>query len=145
MDSRLRIFLMVLLLSIFSHLFAQQEVSWTISTDSKTINYIADIEDGWHIYSQYTNPDVGPIPTKFTIKKNNIIRRIGKVIEPAPIKAYDDNFGGDVMYFESKAEFTQELILKSSGYIKGTITYMVCNDQKCLPPTDVNFEIEIKE
>ena len=73
MDSKLRIFLIVLLLSSFSHLFAQQEVSWTISTDSKTINFIADIEDGWHIYSQYTNPDVGPIPTKFTIKKNNKI------------------------------------------------------------------------
>ena len=70
---------------------------------------------------------------------------MGKVIEPAPIKTYDENFGGDVMYFEGRIEFTQEIKVKTPGSVQGMITYMACNDEKCLPPTDVNFEIEIKE
>jgi hypothetical protein len=27
---------------------------------------------------------------------------------------------------------------------KGKIEYMTCNDQKCLPPEDINFSVAIK-
>lgn len=141
----MRTFLIAIFLVKLSSLLAQDEVSWTISVDAKSITFTAVMEEGWHIYSQYTDPNVGPVPTEFKIDKNNSIRPKGKVAEPSPVKAYDENFGGDVMYFEEKVDFTQELKVKSPGTVKGTITYMVCNDEKCLPPADVNFELEIKE
>lgn len=141
----MRTILIAFFLINLSSLLAQEEVSWTISVDSESVSFVAELEEGWHIYSQYTDPNVGPVPTEIIIEKNKNVRPKGKVIEPTPVKAYDENFGGDVMYFEDKVEFSQEIKVKSPGIVKGTITYMVCNDEKCLPPADVNFEIEIKE
>ncbi len=141
----MRAILIVFFLFNLFFLFAQDEVSWTVSTDSKSITWTAELESGWHIYSQYTDPNVGPVPTEISVEKNKNVRLKGKVIEPIPVKMYDENFGGEVMYFADKVEFSQELKVKSTGTVKGTITYMVCNEEKCLPPADVNFEIEIKE
>jgi thiol:disulfide interchange protein DsbD len=140
-----RTFLIVFFFFNLSSIFAQDVISWNVSIDREAITFAAEMEEGWHIYSQHTDPNVGPVPTEIKIDKNKNVRPKGKVIEPDPVKAYDENFGGDVMYFEKKVDFSQELKIKSPAILKGTITYMICNDQKCLPPEDVKFEIEIKD
>ena len=51
----------------------------------------------------------------------------------------------DVSYFESSVIFQQRVKLDApAATVKGTLKFMVCNDQKCLPPETVNFEIPIK-
>ena len=124
-------------------------VLWEFSlrkvSDETLLVMTAHIQNGWHIYSQFT-PEGGPIPTSFSFEENKGYTMEGKVKEPEPEKHYDPNFQLDVWYFSNKAEFTQKIKLKDKNIssVKGTVTYMVCNDQMCLPPVDVPFEIKLK-
>jgi hypothetical protein len=59
---------------------------------------------------------------------------------------HDNNFGVDVKYFGDKVEFVQTVQLKTAAKtsVSGTIDYMVCNDEKCLPPTKQPFEVKLQ-
>ena len=61
-------------------------------------------------------------------------------------KKFDKNFNADIAYFSNKVQFVQSVILKVASKTKltGEIEYMVCNDERCLPPTKVPFEITIQ-
>lgn len=143
----MRIILFIFILFVSCQSWAQDRVQWTVGLDAdqQKISFTAQMEDGWHIYSQFTDESVGPVATRFSIEEGEVIRLKGDVIEPTPITAFDENFGGEVMYFEDQVTFEQALKVKSVGTVTGTVTYMVCNAEMCLPPVDVNFEIEIKE
>lgn len=143
----MRLILFFFILSIQTLSWSQNKVSWAFSyaPEEETVKFTAIIEDGWHIYSQYTDEAVGPVATRFEFSKANDVRLKGKVQEPESIKTFDENFGGEVMYFEDQVIFDQQVKVKSTGVLKGTITYMVCNKEMCLPPVDEKFEIEIKE
>jgi thiol:disulfide interchange protein DsbD len=71
------------------------------------------------------------------------VKLIDKVVEPTPIREYDENFEANLDFFKSTVTFTQKVDKKSNGKVTGTITYMVCNDVMCLPPVDLPFEITI--
>ena len=50
----------------------------------------------------------------------------------------------DVHYFEKSVVFQQKIRVNKKGFVlKGKLNFMVCNDQKCLPPEDVTFAIPI--
>jgi thiol:disulfide interchange protein DsbD len=130
---------------IFSSLlsFAQDKVTWEFTADNEVFVAKATIADGWHLYSQHVNDEIGPMPTMFDFSKNNDLKIIGKTIEPEPFKEYDENFGGELEYFKDEVLFHQKYKTQSSTELKGTVTYMVCNDVMCMPPTDVEFSIKI--
>lgn len=124
---------------------AQEKVTWT-TTYNKEKNQIelkASIGEGWHLYSQFINNDIGPVPTAFAFQENPTVTFVDKVAEPAPIHEYDENFEANLDFFKSQVVFTQKLAKGSKGKVTGTITYMVCNDVMCLPPVDVPFEVTI--
>ncbi|WP_317169611.1 protein-disulfide reductase DsbD domain-containing protein [Mucilaginibacter humi] len=102
------------------------------------------MDAGWHIYSQNVK-DGGPIKTSFTFAKSKDYTLVGKAIEPKPVTKYEDAFKMNVSYFEKEVVFTQKIKLKSANVtaIKGSLEYMTCNNQKCLPPEDVNFTIPV--
>lgn len=143
----MRIILIISFLFSIHQFWAQDKVEWTVlfNAEEGKIKFNAKLNDGWHIYSQYTDQNVGPVPTSFKIDADKFVRLKGKVVEPEPITAYDENFGGDVMYFEDEVSFEQNVKVKSEGVVKATVTFMLCNDEMCLPPVDELFEIEIKE
>jgi len=137
---------------IFAGSFAQMEnpVKWTytakkIKGDVYELHMTAVLEPKWHIYSQDIKGD-GPVPTSFTFDKNPLIKTDGKVVELGKLeKEYDKNFGMNLKFYGNKVDFVQKVKLKSAvnTIAKGKITYMVCNDKKCLPPKDVPFAIKI--
>lgn len=143
----MRFILFIFVLPFFQLSWAQEKVNWTVAfhSEDEKITFTAKVEEGWHVYSQNTDESVGPVATQFEISEGNVLKLKGKVSEPEPIKAYDENFGGEVMYFENEVSFVQSVKVKSEGVVQGTITYMVCNKEMCLPPVDVKFELEIKE
>jgi len=54
-------------------------------------------------------------------------------------------FGMEVAYFENEVIFQQKIRLKTGqATVSGTLEYMTCNDQKCLPPDDLEFSIPVK-
>lgn len=139
-------FLLCLMLSLSS--FGQEKVEWTYSYDSEseTITIAAEIEEGWHLYSQYINENLGPVATSFKFDENKTqFKLVGKTSEPEPITEYDPNFEGDLSFFKDSVEFTQKLKIKTSGEVRGTITFMVCNEEMCLPPVDIDFNLMINK
>lgn len=99
----------------------------------------------WHIYSQFT-PVGGPEPTTIEFSKNPLITMVGKTKESGKLKTvYDKNFKTNVKFFEGDVRFTQTI--KVRGAVKTSTTvninYMVCDDQKCLPPTTKSLIVKL--
>jgi hypothetical protein len=106
----------------------------------------ATLPKPWHIYSQHT-PDGGPKPTKIVYTKNPLLVINGEPKENGTLQTmHDNNFGVDVKYFGDKVEFVQTVQLKTAAKtsVSGAVDYMVCNDEKCLPPTKQPFEIKLQ-
>ena len=128
----------------------EKPVTWAyaakkISADSYELRMTATVSGKWHIYSQDI-PEGGAVPTSFTFDKNPLIKTDGKVLEIGKLeKVYDKNFKMNLKFYSKKVDFVQKIKLKTpvSTVAKGKITFMVCNDEKCLPPTDVTFAIKI--
>lgn len=125
--------------------FGQSKVTWNYLYNpvSEEVQITADIAEGWHLYSQHIDNELGPIPTGFSFQENPDVQWIGKTIEPESIKEYDPNFEGELNFFKDKVTFVQKVKLKRPTTIVGTVTFMVCNDVMCLPPVDEEFIIEI--
>jgi thiol:disulfide interchange protein DsbD len=142
----MRIIFSFLLIFFLQSAFSQDEVvSWSSSYDneSQQINITAVIKDGWHLYSQAIDPMAGPIPTSFTFKLQGNVQLVEGVTEPIPIKAFDENFDSEVLYFEKVANFSQKLLVSAPSRVECTVNFMVCNDRMCLPPVDRILEIKI--
>ena len=137
---------MLALLLIFSGtMYAQDKVSWTVSYNAteNQLEFRASIAEGWHLYSQFIQNDIGPVPTSFVFNESTAIKWKGKVNEPTPIHAYDENFEASLDFFKDEVVFTRKLTPKSKGTITGYITFMVCNEIMCLPPVDIDFSVTI--
>jgi thiol:disulfide interchange protein DsbD len=140
---KIKFLLTVLLLSPLS-LLAQKPVNWTWKYDASenAVKFKVVLSDGWHLYSQHVQNDIGPVPTQFVFENTPGVEFIGTVQEPVPVQKYDENFEATLDFFEKEAEFKQK-VKGSKGEVKGTVTYMVCNETMCLPPVDLPFTITL--
>ncbi len=106
-----------------------------------TLVFTADIEKRWHLYSQHL-PEGGPIPTSFSFETSGNYRLLGGVeeISEAEVK-YDPSFGMDLTMFSNEAVFKQRIrILTGAEFsLAGSLEYMCCDDERCLPPTEEEF------
>lgn len=131
--------------------FAQLEdpVSWSYSAkktgpNEATVYIRANIEEGWHLYSQHIKPG-GPNKTTFTYPTSKEYTLVGKTMEPKPITKFEKIFNMDVTYFDNQVIFQQKVKLnKATANFKGKVEFQVCDATRCLPPTEVEFTIPIK-
>lgn len=110
------------------------------------VRMAATVDKGWHIYSQST-PEGGPSPTVVKFKPNPLVLLGGKVKEVGTMKKkYEEAFGVEVWSYDGKVEFVQVVKLKKPGATKlsGSVEFMVCNEEQCLPPEEVEFDIPLK-
>jgi len=138
--------LLVLLLSFTSMMYAQNHVNWTFTYNAKSSTVIANgkIDAGWHLYSQKTDENAGPIPTKMVIEPSKNYKIVGTAVEGSvPHEIFDKNFESTVYLFETNYSAEQQLKVKKTGTLKGEMQYMICDDTKCLPPISVPFTLEI--
>ncbi len=142
--------LVLFLIPLFSCTQILDPVTWSFKveqTDQEeaTLLMIADVDEGWHLYSQDIPPG-GPLPTIFEFDKNPNFKLIGKVKESDAIKEYDPNFEMLLKFFDGKPVFKQkiQILSKESFNITGYLEFMCCDDTKCLPPTDVDFNFRIE-
>jgi len=129
-----------------SLLIAQNHVAWSFTYDN--VNSIilinGTIDEGWHLYSQKTPANSGPIPVTVNINKKNGLKLIGKCEEKlVPHEIFDVNFDSKVYLFENSYLAFQKIKLKNTNQIIGNVQYMVCNDTQCLPPIEVPFTLII--
>jgi thiol:disulfide interchange protein DsbD len=104
----------------------------------------ASIESGWHLYSQNV-PENGPIPTSFTFEGNSNYLKKGNTAEEKGNTVYDPIFEMQITYFANKADFKQRIKLKGKKpfQVKSIVEFMVCDDSKCLPPSEVDLVFSI--
>lgn len=111
-----------------------------VSATEAEVVFTATIENGWHVYSTDLGDD-GPISATFNVDKMTGAELVG-TLKPAgkEISTYDKMFGMQVRYFEHTAQFVQKLKLTGGAYeVEGYLMFGACNDENCLPPTEVSF------
>ena len=132
--------------------FAQIQDPVQFKTELKTISdteiqivFTGTIDEGWHVYSTDL-PEGGPISATFNTDKMEGLELDGKLIpQGKEIENYDKMFEMNVRYFEDKATFIQKLKVTAANYfIEGYLQYGSCNDENCLPPTDIEFSFSGK-
>ncbi|MBQ5983328.1 MAG: thioredoxin family protein [Prevotella sp.] len=109
--------------------------------DEAEIIFQGTIEPGWHVYSTDLGND-GPIEATFNVVKIDGLELVGK-LKPVGkvITKYDKMFGMDLKYFEGKATFVQKVRFTKPEYeIDAYLEYGACNDESCMPPTDVTIK-----
>ena len=116
------------------------ETSWKMVGDNVAeLRIAAKIEAGWHVYS--TELEGGPTTAELVAETLDGARLDGKLtFEGKEIAKYDDMFGMDVRYFEDEVTFIQRFVIeKENSKVQGYFQYGACNDENCLPPTNVEF------
>lgn len=104
----------------------------------------ATIDPGWHLYSQ-TVAEGGPVKTTFTFPTSAAYTLNGGTQEPKPIVRMEPAFNMNVAFFEKSVIFQQKVKVKKFPVaVKGSVEYMTCNDEKCLPPDTQSFNVTIK-
>ncbi|HYM93015.1 MAG TPA: protein-disulfide reductase DsbD domain-containing protein [Chitinophagaceae bacterium] len=127
-------------------------VSWDFSakkTADKTyeIHLTATIQSGWHLYSQTQPEDAIAIPTGITFTANPLVQLNGKAKEIGKMqKFHDSKLGVSANQYSNKVDFVQVVKLKANvkTNIAGGVEFQTCDDEKCLPPKTVNFNIALK-
>jgi hypothetical protein len=150
-----KIFLFALIISSVNLLTAQssKQVNWTytakkIADKTYEIHMTASINGDYHLYAQHQNivGDAGPVPTTFTFTKNPLlvldkqVKEIGK-----GISKHEGVWKGDVNYYEKNVDFVQVVKLKTTAKtnLSGKVEFMVCNEKQCLPPSEVEINVNI--
>lgn len=113
-----------------------------ISTTEAELVFTADIESGWTVYSQFLAEDASPVPTIITYDEMEGAVLDGMSTEDGKKKeGMDPIFEEHVIKFLADKPYIIKQKLKMSGdwSTTGYLTFMTCNDTKCLPPTDVEF------
>ncbi|MBK9337567.1 MAG: hypothetical protein IPM98_13800 [Lewinellaceae bacterium] len=82
------------------------------------------------------------MPTSITFEEGKHFKLNGKAKESGnKFTKYDNVFGMNLTKFAGKAIFTQRVdVTDASLPISGYVTFMVCNDEMCLPPKDADFK-----
>lgn len=138
---------LLLLLAVALPLFAQLHEPVKFSVSQKRLSdtemeivFTGTIAPGWHVYSTDI-PDGGPTPASINFDEQQGVEPIGTLVAKGNIhKAFDELFGMEVSYMETQAVFVQKMRITAASYaVKGYLNYGACNDENCLPPTDVEF------
>lgn len=105
----------------------------------------ATIDDKWHLYSQIV-PEGGPIPTNFTFEGNGKYLKKGNTKEEEGETVDDPIFEMRIKYFGHKTSFKQRIKVKTKEAftVNATVEFMVCDDSRCLPPTEKELVFEIQ-
>lgn len=128
-----------------------EPVKWSfesnsLGNDEFELIMTANMDKGWSIYSQHTSDD-GPVPTAFEFESKNF-EGLSEVLEKGKKKeGMDPLFGVNVIKFPNgPVTFTRKIkMVDYSKPVSGYLTYMTCDDKKCLPPTDVDFSFDLKK
>lgn len=114
-----------------------------ISDKKIQVSFRVNLDPGWHIYST-DMAEGGPQKTVIQLEQNkaytasSATRDSGRLIEK-----YDSSFNLALRYYPVAASFIKVIdIADTSGIVlKGSILYMLCTEEVCLPPSETLFSI----
>ena len=114
-----------------------------VSDSELELVFTGKIDAGWHVYGTDIK-DGGPTKAELTLEKQSGVKPKGGLKGKGNLhKAMDEMFGMEVSYYEGSVTFVQAFTITEEKYnVEGYLTYGACNDQNCIPPTDVDFKFE---
>ena len=113
----------------------------TTGSDEAEIIFTATIDPGWHVYATDMGSD-GPISATFNKVRMDGVETVGK-LQPRGklLKQYDQVFGMELRFFENTATFVQKIRFTKPNYdIDCYLEYGACNDEMCMPPSEVSLK-----
>ncbi len=112
----------------------------TNNTAEGEIIFSGTIDNGWHVYSTNLGND-GPIEATFHVNKLEGAELVGPLTPRGKeISEYDNMFGMKLRYFEKNVQFVQKVKFTKPQYnIDAYLEYGACNDEMCMPPTEVSI------
>ena len=147
---RITIFILCLLTSLLAsaQILDPSKVSCSVKETSGSeaeLVITVKLDDGWHMYSQYTDPN-GPLPTVFEFEKSKDYTLVGKVQEPKPHEELDEVFSCMVKLFSGTVVFRQKIKKASTKdfAVKGIVSYQLCNNGSCIAPEDHDIVFKVK-
>ena len=150
-----KVFLVFTAFVIFSGITFSQvlnPVKWDfyiekLGNDEYELVFEANIDETWHLYAQDIE-EGGPIPTSFNIEESDKFELIDKVRELSEgEQVHDASFDMDLKLFSDNAIFKQKIkVLTQDAFkIKGFVEFMCCDDERCLPPEEVDFSFAVNQ
>ncbi len=141
-----------LFFSLFTALSLQsqiyQPVKWDISLspaggDQYLFKAKATIDEGWWVYSQHLENEDGPIATTVNFDPGDHYSLVGKNKESDNAKKiFDKVFAMELVKFQKHYTIEQKIkVTDPTKPITGYLNYMTCDDERCLPPTDVEYSL----
>jgi hypothetical protein len=126
-------------------------VTWSysakkISEQVYELHLKANIERGWHIYSQDQGEDFLGNPARIKFNKHPLVELSGKTLEAGTLKkSKDPILEIESAYYAGEVDFIQKITVKNNAKtrVSGSIEFQLCTDEKCLPPATVNFSVAI--
>ncbi len=114
-----------------------------VSPTELEVIFTGRIDKGWHVYSTGLPAD-GPISATLTTEKADGVKAVGKLSPKGKeISQFDKMFGMNLRYFENSVTFVQKYKITGKTYqVSGYLEYGACNDENCIPPTQVEFSFK---
>ncbi|HPW65811.1 MAG TPA: cytochrome c biogenesis protein CcdA [Salinivirgaceae bacterium] len=142
--------LSALSMSVFSQVL--EPVKWNfkvdkVEADIYEITGTASIDKGWHLYSQFLPEGNISIPTSFVFEPTEGVEFIGNVEELSKVIEQEDPMAGvPTRYYANEAIFVQKVkVSDENAVIKGYVEFMACDDENCIPPSEHEFELRVKD
>lgn len=129
------------------------KVDWAVQGDTLApgaqgvVSIRASIAEGWKMYA----PD-SPPPTRGVAVAVDTVGAgltVDSLQHADSESGHDPNFGITVRYFRDTAQLRLPVSVASTAEagrspVEGRITFMVCTDEICLPPTTTAFTTQIQ-
>ena len=143
-----RSIMLMLLCAVPMMAMAQTEpVKWSHSVTEKgnglyTVEFKAELEDGWHIYA--TDPKLAFNPTTFEFETSEGVTTEGELRSVSKVHIEKDELlMMEIGQYDNEAIFEQDFNVKDGGAVKAIISYQACNLGSCLSPTTTEMSISL--
>jgi len=145
--------ILVLALSTASGQRGLHPIDWQYSARKvadKTyeVHLTAQLQSGWHAYSQKQPEDAVAQPTEIRFKPNPLVGLMGKIREIGAMEKWKDEASGiQANQYATQVDFVQVVRVKGNvkTSVSGSLTYQVCTNEMCLPPKTDNFVVQLGE
>jgi thiol:disulfide interchange protein DsbD len=127
-----------------------KQVTWSygakkVADKKYEVSITATINGSFHLYAQQAGVE-GPVPTTISFQPNPLLTLEGKPSEVGKkITKLEQAWDGKVNYYEKTVTFKQVVNAKTKAKtsLNGKIAFMICNDELCLPPAEIDFKVAI--
>lgn len=126
----------------------QKPVKWKVYSKRVAENmfdiYInAEIQKPWHIYSRNSDNQI-TYPTNIVFLNNPLLSLIDHIKELGNLEKKIED-GATITYYHDNVSYVQRVKVKSKIKINitGSIEFMACNRNFCLPPDSHTFNITL--